>query len=382
MKNSLSLNENNNSILLPFNKRSLDSYELILTENCNFRCKYCFDDAFSNRDTCSYNYEMSKDKIPSIINFIEKTKSKKEAPLITFFGGEPTLNWDFIEAFISQVEAQKLNYRWNMNTNLSLLIPDKIDFLVSKRVSISCSIDGIEEAHNSTRVFANNQGTWDKIMGILPCYISKFHARRLPVCAMMVVDNKNYKYLGESYLFLLSIGFDIVNILWNYDYPYTEEQYREIEDILTDLFVLKRVHPYKDLEERILSKDFTNIKKHPSYCKTASSGVTINPAGQLFFCHRLAPKMCDSLLKGEYEGILGNIYEGFTNKEFLTFLERRTNINKFKKEECLKCGALNFCKGGCIGAIRDVTNGYDKLPSLCRINRILSSLKVKIEGNC
>lgn len=36
-------------MILPNNKATLNHYELILTENCNLRCKYCFDDTYSDR---------------------------------------------------------------------------------------------------------------------------------------------------------------------------------------------------------------------------------------------------------------------------------------------------------------------------------------------
>lgn len=31
----------------------------MLTENCNLRCKYCFDDTPSDRTSCDYNYKMN-----------------------------------------------------------------------------------------------------------------------------------------------------------------------------------------------------------------------------------------------------------------------------------------------------------------------------------
>ena len=56
------------------NNIQIHNYELILTENCNLRCKYCFDDAFSNRTSCSYNYNMNIDIIDDLINFINETQ--------------------------------------------------------------------------------------------------------------------------------------------------------------------------------------------------------------------------------------------------------------------------------------------------------------------
>lgn len=97
----------NAKIILPSNKRTLEHYELILTENCNFRCKYCFDDSFSNRTFCNYNYVMSLDMIPSIINFIEKTYNRRRRPNINFFRGEPTSPHQFKDILNSALNKGK-----------------------------------------------------------------------------------------------------------------------------------------------------------------------------------------------------------------------------------------------------------------------------------
>lgn len=51
---------------LPFNKKTIRSHELMLTENCNMRCKYCFDNIYSDRTSCDYNYKMNISMIPGI----------------------------------------------------------------------------------------------------------------------------------------------------------------------------------------------------------------------------------------------------------------------------------------------------------------------------
>ena len=359
-------------IKLPFDKPTLTHYELILTENCNFRCKYCFDDSFSDRTSCNYNYVMSLEKIPDLINFIEQTRDPSVGPTISFFGGEPTMNWEFIQGFIQAVEEQKLPYQWSMNTNVSLLTPERVDYLVSKRFNLVMSIDGVQEAHNITRVYKGGKGTWLSIMEILPNIVAKFQANHLNLTAMMVVDNKNFQYLEKSYLFLLSLNLTAVNILWNYECPYTDEQYAIIEAQLIHLFRQMKVKPYSDLERRIWNRNFNDIKRHGHYCQSTENNVTINPKGQLFFCHRLTPKMSKLIEQDIYPESFGNIYDGYINTDYLKFLHDRIDINISQKEECLKCEALPFCKGGCIGAIRDNSDGYDHLDSLCKLEKLLA----------
>lgn len=361
-------------IKLPFDKPTLTHYELILTENCNFRCKYCFDNSFSDRTSCNYDYVMSLEKIPDLINFIEVTHAPLENPGINFFGGEPTLNWEFIQGFIAEVEKRNLHYSYHMNTNASLLTPEKVDYLVFKRVGLVLSLDGTQESHNATRTYANQKGTWLDIMKILPNLTAKYSATHLPLTAMMVVDKNNFQNLEKNYQFLLTLGFLDVNILWNYDIEYSEEEYKIIKDQLISLFQIKRVPMYLDLKRRILNPDYQDTKKHGHYCQTVENNVTINPKGQLFFCHRLTPKMAQVIEQENYPESFGNIYEGYINTDYLNLIYDRVDINLSQKSECLECQALPFCKGGCIGAIRDNTGGYDHLDSLCKLNKNLAEV--------
>ena len=40
---------------------------VIFVLGCNFRCKYCFDNAFSDRSNCNYDYKMSIDKMQKLL---------------------------------------------------------------------------------------------------------------------------------------------------------------------------------------------------------------------------------------------------------------------------------------------------------------------------
>jgi len=56
----------------------------------------------------------------------------------------------------------------------------------------------------------------------------------------------------------------------------------------------------------------------------------------------------------------------------------RTDINKFKiNKDCETCPAMNWCKGGCISAMRINEKTYDILtPTLCKINKMIDRIFV------
>ena len=342
----------------------VSNYELILTENCNLRCKYCFDDAFSNRTACNYDFKMSMDIIPDILKFIEFTRVE-DTVLVSFFGGEPMMNWDFIVEFVKAAEGH--NIRFSTNSNIVLLDSEKIDFLVEHDINVIVSIDGTRRSHNINRVNLLEEGNWDATVKILPELMTKFNK---PLVAMMVVSNNNVEYLEESYEFLAGVGMR-VNILYNFNVEYTEEQYLSIETQLNSLFNIKKYHPYIDAEKRTLNKDF---HQQSNYCVMPENSMTIVPNGKLFFCHQLAPKMYE--IDENFSEYYGDIWKGYYNKDYYRAMTKRIDINEYQENKnCENCKAKLWCKGGCIAANKHQMGNYEDLnPILCRINLIIHKI--------
>lgn len=351
-------------------ERTLDFYELILTENCNLRCKYCFDDSYSDRTGCNYNYVMPLSMIDDIINFIEKTKNPNLVPVVSFFGGEPLANWNFIKEFIKKVDLLKLNYRYSINTNVTLIDDEKLDFFIKNKFNLTFSVDGIKEAHNANRVFKDGTGSWDDIVSRMPKILTKLKANRMRPSIMMVISDNNCQHLERSYEFISDLV-DDVNILWNYDSFYKEENYKLIEEQLISLFLIKKRKPYIDLNRKILNPNFWDSNNH---CILPEKNATISVDGGLYFCHRMVPKMSDEL-HGCNKEKFGDIYKGFYNDEYIKFIKERTDFSKFKvNKECENCSAIPLCKGGCLGSIRNSTGGYGINPPLCRMERLIAKI--------
>jgi uncharacterized protein len=361
---------------LPFGKKTLNSYELILTEDCNLRCKYCFDDTYSDREGCNYNYTMPLSMVDDVLGFIEKTKDPYSRISVSFFGGEPTLNWEFIECFVEK-SRDSHQFDYLINTNITTLNSEKIDYLLDNRVTIIASIDGKEESHDMKRIGKGGAGTWKLIMKRIPEILSKSRSRGVPFSILMVVTPETCHLMEENYRFLSSL-MCTVNILYDFNREFTEGQFNLIEKQLRSMFIEDRVPLYYDIETRILSREFHS---QDTFCHTANRVATISPNGGLFFCHRLTPKMSDELYSYNEERY-GNIYDGYINTDYINMISDRVNREIFKIDKiCEDCIALPFCKGGCIGAVRNGTGNYeDFLPTQCRINTILAKLFLKEEG--
>lgn len=145
---------------------SNEKFQLILfpTEQCNFRCVYCYED-FEIGKMPDWLVEATKTLIKN------KMKSLKFLSL-NWFGGEPLLARDIVFeiAEYAQNLAKENNCKvyGDLTTNGSLLDIKTLTKLVElKQNSFQISIDGDKESHDTTRLTRNGRGSFDKIWGRL-----------------------------------------------------------------------------------------------------------------------------------------------------------------------------------------------------------------------
>ncbi|WP_213223529.1 radical SAM protein [Klebsiella grimontii] len=133
-----------------------------LTENCNFRCVYCYQaHEITNHD----------EKISDA--FIELLTSKEWLNFtslhINWFGGEPLLKMDLIKKLNSYAiefcKANKWDLTQSITTNGSLINDSKMNDLKSMGIrNFQITVDGESEQHNATRPFHNGISSYDKVI--------------------------------------------------------------------------------------------------------------------------------------------------------------------------------------------------------------------------
>jgi uncharacterized protein len=139
-----------------------DALELILlaSEDCNFRCSYCYED-FA-RGT------MKPQVRESVKKLVQKRLPSLRYLSVSWFGGEPLYGWQAIEdlaPFFREVVTENgLSFRSNMTTNGYLLTPDVAEKLISWGVlRYQITVDGSPEDHNRSRPGRNGEPTFDVI---------------------------------------------------------------------------------------------------------------------------------------------------------------------------------------------------------------------------
>lgn len=134
---------------------------ILPTENCNFRCTYCYEDFSVGR--------MKKETILGIKTLLEKRCSNLDYLHISWFGGEPLAAKDIvyeISEHATKLACRYPNmlYKAHMTTNGYFLDIDTITALINTGVQqFQISLDGPREIHNKSRIRANGKGTFDQI---------------------------------------------------------------------------------------------------------------------------------------------------------------------------------------------------------------------------
>ena len=148
--------------------------ELILfpTEQCNFRCTYCYEDFEMGR--------MHSDIITGVKALIENRMPSLKHLNISWFGGEPLAAKDIVFDISTHIALLRKNYpelvyTAQMTTNGSLLNKETFQKLSSLGIrSYQISLDGDENRHNLSRISAGGKGTfskiWQNLLSIRDCH--------------------------------------------------------------------------------------------------------------------------------------------------------------------------------------------------------------------
>lgn len=124
--------------------------QLLTTLKCNLKCSYC---SLGVGDVLGSQTELKYD-IDQLAAFVGKHLEVKEV-YVTFYGGEPTLNLEMIEAVMRRFPA----FRFQLQTN-GTLIDGLPDWVLAKLSNVLVSIDGGRQITDNHR----GRGIWNQVM--------------------------------------------------------------------------------------------------------------------------------------------------------------------------------------------------------------------------
>lgn len=171
-----------------------DMLQLMLmpTEDCNFRCRYCYEDFV--RGTMPWEIR------EGIKKFVHKKASSLKHLAISWFGGEPLYGWDAIEDlapfFVEITEEHGVSLGGHMTTNGYLLTPERQARLLNWKVNgFQITLDGSPEDHDRNRPGRDGSSTFWQIFENLESLSEREEDFRVKL--RINVDLVNYPRIPE-----------------------------------------------------------------------------------------------------------------------------------------------------------------------------------------
>jgi uncharacterized protein len=138
----------------------ITSYRIVLTEACNLRCTYCFQEETTDRQK-----SMSSETMEQVIDHLLARHGPEDQINIHWFGGEPLLQFKLIRSAVERLSAALNQGRigaisYDMTTNGGLVNEDVAAFLAKYAIRVLVSLDGGKLLHDRTRIDTNGRGSF------------------------------------------------------------------------------------------------------------------------------------------------------------------------------------------------------------------------------
>ena len=154
-----------------YDKGMLYLMVLSVTEDCNFRCKYCYlsEEYKYTRNRTDKTMDFATAKAALDFYFAELRKIKKKIPNkkagVTLYGGEPLMNIKLVREIVDYCNKYApMEISLNMTTNGYFLSDEIADFVVENDIHLAVSLDGNEANHDRNRVMTKDTKTHARVL--------------------------------------------------------------------------------------------------------------------------------------------------------------------------------------------------------------------------
>lgn len=377
------------------------------TEDCNLRCKYCYeinkkkktipieyckrfvDLIFSDNDPCGFSLAESSDLNKGVYH---------KGLIMDFIGGDALMNVEILDEIMSYTLKKLLttnsenaaywrnHLRFSISSNGTLFSRPEVRTFCEKwakynLLSVGVSVDGCPEIHDKNRIMAykdkdgNEVGSMKYILENWEWYKKTFSKEDVS-STKATLSRESIPYLFDSLQFMhQKLG--LIQINQNFimeDMNATEEDYKELDSQMKKCveYVLKHndklywsmIDKDKFAKHKLSKNEEWDNKGHCGSGAMPCLGINVN----IYPCFRWAPHTQNK--DNPEPVIVGNIQDGFFNKEgFAKVRNGAIRCNCTRKEECKNCiyeSACSYCIGGCYAEFQD----FIRTTHICEITKI------------
>ena len=332
-----------------------------VTNQCNLRCSYCYE---HNKCSGSMNIYTARKCIDTILDMYEDNDNdfinhNTKALVLDFIGGEPLLEAKLIEEiidyYIEQCYSRNIPLapftRVSFATNGQNWFTQESQHLLNKyhdMMSVTVSIDGIQELHDKYRIDKYGNGSFEKAYkAFLDCK-NKYGW----VNSKMTFTPGSIQYMFDSVKMMIDNKCKIINCNFAYEPMYT------IDDAKNIYFKLKEIADYliqnnldiyiSILDDLIGDKQNLNSDNR-NYCGGTGNMLAFSPDGKAYPCIRYMPISIGSEKANNI--CIGDCFNGIykTNKEKKIKEELDSiTFTSQSPDKCIECPISQGC-GWCSG---------------------------------
>lgn len=327
---------------LQFNEPVVKALCLLIAQDCNLRCDYCFAEAGE--------YHGGRGLMPpatakAALDFLVSHSGNRRNLEVDFFGGEPLLNFGVIKETVAYGRELEKKYdkvfRFTLTTNAYQVTDEMIDFINKEMKNVVISIDGRQEVHDARRRNAGGQPTWERVVENAKKIVAGRDEKEYYIRGTYTAENLDF---ANDVMAIVDAGFDQVSVepvvSGNTDLairmehvPFLKHEY----DVLA-MESLKREEngqPFNFFHFMIDLDAGPCLNRRLKGCGAGSEYLAVTADGSLYPCHQFAGNADFRM-----GSVCGEEPDQDLRKEFET-----THI--YSKEKCAQCWAKYYCSGGC-----------------------------------
>jgi len=339
-----------------------------VTDSCNLKCKYCgygeFYDDYDTRVGSKLPIEKAKQIIMRLAEYWNSNlnKSSTAHTFISFYGGEPLLNMEFIKEVVEFINMLPVNrtFSFSMTTN-GILLDKNIDYLVDNNFTLLISLDG-DENNNSYRLDHSGNSSFKKVIKCVELIKERYpHYFINNISFNAVLHNKNsvsdiYDFFKTNYNKIPSIGElnssgikDEMKEIFDNTYQNSQESLFKAKNKLKieeDMFIMSNSYlsatiflnnysgfAFKDYNDLLF--DIQNIRYTPTgSCLPFSKKMFVTVSGKILACERIGQQF----ELGKIEDVIHLDAESIV-KKYNQWYSKFTNQCKecYLKRSCAQC---------------------------------------------
>lgn len=342
---------------------------LIVTRDCNLRCKYCF--AYGGEIKTRMPLEVGINAIRHVLG----NKGIRKLKLI-FSGGEATTHPDIFYACIKEVEKHDVKPTYIVATN-GVINSHFLDFLISKNFIFSISFDGTPEVQNFLRPLADGGGSAkfvEKTIKRLVDAKASFRTRT-------TITSETVERMPEFVEYFANLGVKYIDFELLDPWGRAADARMRMTNI--DKFVAyfeKSLDKAKKCGVSVGTASLINFNSPSSQLCPGITGkqFIVLPDGKITRCNDVMDDshfLSDLFLVGHYD---------FSSHRFIIdkpeIAEKLTALSVDRIPACKDCFVKYLCSGGCLTRHLWLAKTKDLLtvaPYQCDVNRKIIALIIR-----